>query len=555
MAGMSGETVGSPIMPRTPNGIRWALHQLALRAGARVIEPLEGDVVPSILADGIALRYGAPRGEAESSSSTISAVSSGAANRVGRSAAPGRSGDLAAPAIGPLNIDPPPIGHPTIWIVPCAIDAPTALLTLQPGDLPSCASADLLPPMIGGTASATDSASASLFDVDERIPVPLLAAGELLSHPIPWNGSSPRMAARIAFSVPGGAVLRADIVATALMFLSRWEETVSSVRDEHGRFPASASFALRHRILDRPLVDEHALVLRAWMRAVLPGWTPAARVFDIRLSHDIDRIRPFRGPEAALRRLFGDLLRRRNPATAMRSLRDAVTQAIALERTSSFMGIEELGAIAAAADIPAAFLFQAGDPGPFDSDYDVRREPVAGVIRRLRDAGHSVGLHPSYAAADDPARLSRERERLAAVSPEPVRLSRQHYLRFTAPETWRALESAGLECDMSLGYADHEGFRAGTCHPYQPFDLERDVIFGLVEEPLIAMESTLLSYRELSTDEAAERVYHLAQSCRRVGGRMTLLWHNSKLHGGWEAWGECYRGIVPVLAAMRSERD
>lgn len=482
-------------MPRTPNGIRWALRELALRAGALEIEPLEGEDAPSILADGIAIRYGEPREE----------------------------------AIAPAPTIAPAPDHPTIWICPCAADAPSALLDLPIGTLPSFAPAEIMPP------GPEHESEAEVFDAGERIRFPLLAAGP------------PGV---VAMPVPGGAVLRADIAACALMFLSRWEETVSSARDEHGRFPAGASIALRHGFLDRPIVDEHALVLRAWMRAVRHGWTPSGRAFDVRLSHDIDRIRPFRGPRAATRRFAGDVLRRRDPGAALRTLGDAWAQTFAPERTSSFKGIEELGAIAVAAEVPAAFLFQAGDPGPFDSDYDVRRPPLPGVIRRLVEAGHTVGLHPSYSAAEDPARLARERDRLAAVSPAPVIISRHHYLRFSAPETWRALEAAGITCDMSLGYAGHEGFRAGTCHPYQPFDLQRDTAFDLLEEPLIAMESTLLDHRDLGPEATIERVIFLAERCRRVGGRMTLLWHNSKLHGGWEAWGECYRAIVPALAGM-----
>ena len=501
------------MMPRTHNGIRWALSELASRAGAREIEPLEGEA-PSIMADGIVLCYGSPP-----------------------------SDDEAKDEEG--NGRPEANDRPTIWIEPCSEAAPSALIQLSVGSLTTFAPVELLP-----SGAPADGAAACLAP-DERFLAPLLAEDyerESTLGAIDTVGTVPA-----AERTPLGAVLRVDIAATALMFLSRWEETVVDEADQHGRFPARAALAFRHGFLDRPIVDEHAMVLRSWMKAVQPTWTPNVRRFDVRLSHDIDRIRPFRGLRAAARRVASDLLWRRKPGAALKALRDVAAQLVAPARTSSFRGIEELAAIAAEHGIPAAFLFQAGDPGPYDSDYDPRTEPVRSVIQRLCAAGHVVGLHPSYAAAEDPGRLASEIERLSGISPSPVEFSRQHYLRFRAPDTWCDLAAAGLVRDMSLGYADHEGFRAGTCHPYQPFDLERDEPIDLIEEPLIAMESTLLGYRGMSTVEASDRILELAQRCALVGGRMTLLWHNSKLHGGWETWGACYRATVPKLAELRKK--
>ena len=48
---------------------------------------------------------------------------------------------------------------------------------------------------------------------------------------------------------------------------------------------------------------------------------------------------------------------------------------------------------------------------------------------------------------------------------------RQHYLRWKSPDTWRILEKTGLKYDVTLSFADHEGFRCGICFPYKPFDV------------------------------------------------------------------------------------
>ncbi|MBN1429117.1 MAG: hypothetical protein JXB07_12145, partial [Anaerolineae bacterium] len=98
----------------------------------------------------------------------------------------------------------------------------------------------------------------------------------------------------------GTLIFHADIIASALFMLTRWEETVFPVRDEHDRFPATASVAYKHGFLDRPLVDEYALILREWLRVILPGWEPESRSFSVKLSHDIDHLRRFPSASNAL---------------------------------------------------------------------------------------------------------------------------------------------------------------------------------------------------------------------------------------------------------------
>ena len=85
-------------------------------------------------------------------------------------------------------------------------------------------------------------------------------------------------------------VFYADIVASTLFMLSRWEESVVSERDSHGRFLAQRSVAFRQGFLDRPIVDEYALVLRAWIEAIAPWTTFVRRRFSVKLSHDVDHV-------------------------------------------------------------------------------------------------------------------------------------------------------------------------------------------------------------------------------------------------------------------------
>ena len=78
----------------------------------------------------------------------------------------------------------------------------------------------------------------------------------------------------------------------------------------------------------------------------------------------------------------------------------------------------------------------------------------------MRAAGGEVGLHGSFAAADDPAALAAELASLRAEA-GPVEGVRFHYLRFRYHETVRALERAGVAYDSSLAFSEAPGLRRG----------------------------------------------------------------------------------------------
>jgi len=150
----------------------------------------------------------------------------------------------------------------------------------------------------------------------------------------------------------------------------------------------------------------------------------------------------------------------------------------------------------------------------------------------------------------NPERLAAEKARLDAVLGETHYGGRQHYLRFQAPDTWRHWEQVGLAYDSTLAFADHEGFRGGTCHPFRPFDVQQDRELNLWEHPLIVMDRTLLNYRGLAPAQAVERVLQLARRCKSVEGDLILLWHNSLL-ARLPLEVETYKQIVSQVTQMK----
>jgi hypothetical protein len=339
----------------------------------------------------------------------------------------------------------------------------------------------------------------------------------------------------------GAIIFYADILAATLFMLSRWEETVVSTRDQHNRFPATASVAYRQGFLDRPIVDEYALILKAWLRVLMPDWEPQSRRFSIKLSHDIDSVR-----RASVKALAGDLLKRGN-------IRQAGETAQALfrpERDHHLRGIYRLADWSEQHGFRGAFYFMTAQSGLHDNGYDFQSPLLQRCITDLRERGHEIGFHPGYHTFNDPQRFVAEKQRMDAVLGQGRYGGRHHYLRFCAPDTWQQWAEAGLVYDSTLSYADHEGFRCGTCHPYQPFDTRQDRQLDLLEIPLIVMDGTLKQYRGLTPEAGKERILLLARRCQQVGGEFTLLWHNNSLLNDWRPWADMYRQVLSELAEM-----
>jgi len=415
------------------------------------------------------------------------------------------------------------LDRPGIIVTPCSDAAWLALLERAPHSLDHAPLDEVLP---GGGKAPFDS------------PVPVLFWGEGCQ-----GGNKPFVEQR----EDGSLIFYTDIIAAVFFMLSRWEETVTPTRDEHKRFPATASVAYRQDFLDRPIVDEYALILREWLKALLPGWEPKRRAFGVKLSHDIDRLRWFPHWREAARTFGGDLLKRHSPRLAWQT----ALRATFPSRDPFFQGVDFLAGLSHEHGLGNdAFYFMAAEPGPMENKYKLNSPLLRRCIDGLRQRGFEIGLHPGYGTFNNPEQLAAEKARLDAVLGETHYGGRQHYLRFQVPDTWRHWEQVGLAYDSTLAFADHEGFRCGTCHPFRPFDVQENRELNLWEHPLIVMDRTLLNYRGLAPAQAVERVLQLARRCKSVEGDLILLWHNSLL-ARLPLEVETYKQIVSQVTQMK----
>lgn len=390
-----------------------------------------------------------------------------------------------------------------------------------------------------------------------------LASDDSVPMSVPVLYGRPRSGCAIE-AVDTGATLAVDIFGSVFFCVTRYEELVRGERDRHGRFPATSSIAAREGFTDRPLVDEYVGLLWSTIERLWPTLTRKPSEFRLQLTHDVDH------PWATLGKSFatvthaagGDLVRRRDLRLATRRVGSYVASFAGRVGQDPFNTFDFIMRTSERHGLQSTFYFIAGRTSgtprsawyadDIDGTYRLTDPPVVRLLRQIHERGHSIGLHASYgtfqSAEDTHAQFASLRDtcRRTGIDQETWGV-RQHYLRFSNPGTWRNHESAGLDYDSSVGFAERLGFRAGTCREYPVFDVPAGRRLALRERPLVVMDTTLFDDPTIALDEAASRILAIADACRRQRGDAVLLVHNSSLAGGRRQ--AFYRDLVEALAS------
>ena len=169
--------------------------------------------------------------------------------------------------------------------------------------------------------------------------------------------------------------------------------------------------------------------------------------------------------------------------------------------------------------------------------FDGQACTVAEMIQEIDRRGWEIGLHPSWYSFDDADEMKRQKEALETALGKDIVSVRQHYLHYDIRLTPRVQAEAGLKYDATLGFNDNVGFRFGTCHPWQLYDLKAEKELPIVEVPLIIQDGAMLNPAKgmrLDEDTAFQYIKQITEAVERVGGVLTLLWHpNAVINPPW----------------------
>ena len=175
------------------------------------------------------------------------------------------------------------------------------------------------------------------------------------------------MRSGLAALVPSGAHLSYDIIGLPIG-CSRVVKKLApmTLLDHHGRFPSTASHALRNGYLERPIVDEWLEILRQVLERLWPCLPFVRTNFQVLVSHDVDApsAYAFGSKRSLIRAMAGDVLKRRDLSRAVSAPWIRLKSSHRLHPDDPFNTFEKLMDISEAVGIHSAFYFIAVVPTP-----------------------------------------------------------------------------------------------------------------------------------------------------------------------------------------------
>lgn len=334
----------------------------------------------------------------------------------------------------------------------------------------------------------------------------------------------------------GNLLFHHDLLKSAFYLLSGYDEQfVNTERDHWGRVEYEGSIQKELNIINRPIVNEYFDLILDGINVFLKyhgkSTLTKKKIFDsfgFLLSHDIDVIDKYGWPHLGykIKELFGLVTSKHSKFSVLKATLQSALQFVNPRRANPYWNFDYLLNLERKHGIKASYYFLAENKEG-GSRYAFNEKRLRKLFNQLKEEEHEVGIHGTTQTSRDREVLSKEIYSLEENANISISGGRQHRLWLDIPATILNHEKAGLKYDSSYGFAEHEGFRNSFCFPFKPYDFENQRSIDVWEFPLMAMDVTLFSYRDLDRDAILNSIQTMLGEVKKHNGIFTLLWHNS----------------------------
>ncbi len=164
------------------------------------------------------------------------------------------------------------------------------------------------------------------------------------------------------------------------------------------------------------------------------------------------------------------------------------------------------------------------------NDYSVNDRRIQSTLKRLISMGAEIGLHPGICTFNDQKKMRDQKERLEKSIQQHVVKSRQHYLMYEYPTTFRLLESIGIQNDSSIlvdiSVVEDKEKRS----TYFMSDNEGNKM-NISQTPLVFMDT---HHMQMKDDVILSVLENSIAPAKRDGGEIMILWHNNNISNNRE---------------------
>ncbi len=341
-----------------------------------------------------------------------------------------------------------------------------------------------------------------------------------------------------------------DIFAAAFYLLSRYEEYLPHDVDEHKRFAHQQSLAVKNNFIELPLVDAWANQFKEIILQQFPSIIHQQKAFKFLSTVDIDFAYKYNG--IGLKR---QVLKLGKSILQLR-FNDAVEQLLVMlgSKKDPYDTYDFIHKTIDNNRLLLHYFVLMKTGTTHDKNMMLHHPLMKSTIKKLTK-NYSVGLHPSYYSMEDKSVMN-EKLLLENFTQLNTTKTRQHFLKFTLPQTYQLLESIGFTDDYTMAYSGISGFRASTSFPFLFFDLSKNQSSTLLLHPTIVMDVTLKNSHQFTPQQAMKKIEQLINEVKKVNGTFISLWHNSSLceDEEWKGWREVFEKLH-TLASIKTQKQ
>lgn len=325
-----------------------------------------------------------------------------------------------------------------------------------------------------------------------------------------------------------------DIFAASFYLLTRYEEYLPHQLDDYDRFSHTESIAFKEGFLQQPLINYWLADFKKVLLSKFPQLVFQENKFSYLPSYDIDIA--FSYLYKGWRRNAGGLAR-----SLLKGRFSEIIERITVLSTKKddpFDVYEWLCALHLKYDLKPCYFFPVShSEGKYDKNIKPNYTGIKELIRH-HAIRYQVGIHPSWQSGDKKQLLQHEIQTLEKIIGRKVTFSRQHYLRFTLPDTYQQLIQQGILHEFSMGYGTINGFRASVASPFFWYDLSQEMETTLRVYPFCFMDANALFEQKLTPEQAFSEMLYYHNTIKKINGVMISIWHNhilgrDKMFQGW----------------------
>jgi hypothetical protein len=326
-----------------------------------------------------------------------------------------------------------------------------------------------------------------------------------------------------------------DIFSASFYLLSRYEEYLPHEKDTYGRFAHETSLAYREGFLNLPLINIWLQSFAEKLKEKSPAGSLRTTInfqpstFNFIPTYDIDIAYSYKH-KGFVRNIGGFL---RSPSAE----RFKVLSSSAKDPFDCYDWLNNLHKQYHLQ--PVYFFLVAEKNGELDKNILPHKDAMWQLVKK-HSALYEIGIHPSWQSNEKASIFKNEMEWLAEMSGiKQIKVSRQHYIKFSLPDTFRTLIQGGIHHEYSMGYGSINGFRASVASPFYWYDLEAELQTSLRIHPFCFMDANCYYEQKQNAEQAFVELIHYYNVCKAVNGTLITIWHNNflgtaKEFGGWK---------------------